>query len=111
MKYDVQNKLFFSRRAVFPQVCGSMDPSIPHLKKSVRCHRKIFELILPTGGGHTRFRISQVRSLEEVVLSTDAIREIASRMSMWDIMLDSHGNELDEFCTFCLRKWKANHHV
>jgi len=63
-----------------------------------------FELILSTRGGHTRFRISQVRSFEEVVLSTAAIRESARAMEMWDIMSDRHSNELDDFCTFCSGK-------
>lgn len=68
-------------------------------------------MILPIGGGHTRLRISQVRSSEEVVSSTAAIRESAVVMEMWDIISDRHSNELDDFCTFSTRKWRANHHV
>lgn len=68
-------------------------------------------MILPIGGGHTRFRISQVRSFEEVVSSTAAIRESAIAREMWDIMSDRHSKELDDFCTFCSRKLRANHHV
>ena len=35
-------------------------------------------MTLPIGGGHTRFRISQVRIFEEVGLSVTAIRQSAS---------------------------------
>jgi len=53
----------------------------------------------------------EIGNFEEVVSSTAAIRESARAMELWDIMSDRHSNELDDFCTFCSRKWRANHHV